>query len=353
MTAHPRPPPSSLASPRLTPPGAESLVAPATFMPHPTPALSFVIPLYNSAESIGALVRRIEALDVPGGHELILVNDGSRDRTTEVCRDLLATARIPITFVNHARNFGEHNTVLTGWRHASGRHFVNLDDDGQNPPEEAVRLWQHAIDSGADVVYGHYAIKKHSLFRNLGSWLTNKMTDWALDKPKGFYLSSFRCVSAFVAREASANFGPYPYIDGLLLQMTQRIAAIEVRHDQRENGQSGYTLRRLFGLWMSSFINFSVVPLRLATLLGLFMAVTGFIAIGGVLYLRFTNQGPAFGWGILTAALLLFSGVQLLLLGVIGEYLGRMFLTINQRPQSVIREVLTSPPPNSSLSSER
>ncbi len=312
-------------------------------MPLPLPALSFIIPLYNSADTIGPLVKQIEALDVSGGHEIVLVNDGSRDNTHQICQELVAHARIPITYVAHARNFGEHNAVLTGWRHARGQHFVNLDDDGQNPPEEAVRLWQHAQTSGADVVYGHYGEKKHAPWRNLGSWLTNKMTDWALDKPKGFYLSSFRCVSAFVAREASANFGPYPYIDGLLLQMTQRIDAIEVRHDPRQSGQSGYNLRRLVRLWMSSFINFSVVPLRVATLLGLFMACCGFLALGGVVYLRIVDHGPAFGWGMLMSGLLLFSGMQLLLLGVIGEYLGRMFLTINQRPQSVVRDVLRSP----------
>ncbi len=313
-------------------------------MPSKTPALSFIIPLYNSADSIGSLVKRIETLEISGGHEVVLVNDGSKDRTVEVCRELIATARIPITFVNHARNFGEHNAVLTGWRHARGAHFVNIDDDGQNPPEEAVRLWQHALSTGADVVYGHYAVKKHSLGRNLGSWLTIKMTDWALDKPKGFYLSSFRCVAAFVAREASANFGPYPYVDGLLLQMTQRFSALEVRHDERERGQSGYTLRKLVRLWLSSFINFSVVPLRFALFLGLCMAGVGFLSVGWVAYLWVTDQGPELGWGMLMAGLLTFSGVQLMLLGVIGEYLGRMFLTINQRPQSVVREVFYSSP---------
>lgn len=309
-------------------------------MTAPTPALSFVIPLYYSEATIAGLVRRIAALDVPGGHEIVLVNDGSRDGTDRVCRQLVAESAVPITYVEHARNFGEHNAVLTGWRHARGGYLVNLDDDGQNPPEEAVRLWRHAVAENLDVVFGHYRVKQHSAFRNLGSWFTNRMTDWALDKPPGFYLSSFRCVSAFTAREVAGHAGPFPYIDGLLLQVTQRIGSLDVEHAAREAGQSGYTLRRLVRLWMSAWINFSVLPLRLATVLGLVLAGGGLLGLLAVAWLRFTHQGPAFGWGSLMAALLVFSGTQLVILGVIGEYIGRMFISINRRPQSVIRDVV-------------
>jgi glycosyltransferase involved in cell wall biosynthesis len=308
-----------------------------------TPALSFVIPMYNSAPTIAALVRDIDALTIDGGHEIVLVNDGSADRTLEVCRELARAIRTPLIVVDHARNFGEHNAVLTGWRHARGRHLVNLDDDGQNPPDEAVRLWKHAVATGLDVVYGHYAVKQHSWFRNAGSWLTNRMTDAALDKPSGFYLSSFRCVSGFIARQVSTYVGPYPYIDGLLLQVTQRIGSITVRHDIRRAGQSGYTLKRLIRLWLSAWLNFSLLPLRLATLLGFATALAGLLAFVMVVWLWYTGRGPEYGWGWVMAALLVFSGTQLVILGLIGEYLGRTFLTINQRPQSVVREVITSP----------
>jgi undecaprenyl-phosphate 4-deoxy-4-formamido-L-arabinose transferase len=309
----------------------------------PHPALSFVIPLYNSAETIGPLVKEIEALTVEGGHEIVLVNDGSRDGTAAACRRLVAEARVPVVYVEHARNYGEHNAVLTGWRHARGTHVVNLDDDGQNPPSEALRLWRHARDSGLDVVFGHYGRKVHAPWRNAGSWFTNRVTDWALEKPRGFYLSSFRCVAAFVAREAAVHPGPFPYVDGLILQVTQRIGSIEVRHAPRAAGRSGYTLGRLLRLWLSAWINFSVLPLRLATVLGLLLAAAGVAGFGVVLYLNATNRGPAFGWGSLMAALLVFSGMQLVLLGVIGEYVGRMFLTVNRRPQAVVREVVRSP----------
>jgi undecaprenyl-phosphate 4-deoxy-4-formamido-L-arabinose transferase len=305
------------------------------------PALSFVIPLYNSESTIAGLVRAIASLEVAGGHEIVLVNDGSRDRTSEICCELARkSTRVPIVVAEHSRNFGEHNAVLTGWRLARGAHIVNLDDDGQNPPGEAVRLWEHAKATGVDVVFGHYSVKQHSPWRNLGSWFTNRMTDWALEKPAGFYLSSFRCVTAFVAREVAKNSGPAPYIDGLILQVTQRIASLQVLHAPRMSGRSGYTLRRLVRLWLSAWVNFSVLPLRVATVLGLAMAAAGMLGIAIVLWLRVTEQGPAFGWGSLMAALLVFSGTQLVMLGMIGEYVGRMFLAINQRPQAVVRDVV-------------
>jgi len=311
-------------------------------MSSPSPALSIVIPLYYSAGTIRPLVKEIEGLSVDGGIEIVLVNDGSQDATEAVCRELVKEARVPIVFINHSRNFGEHNAVLTGWRHATGAYMVNLDDDGQNPPAEAIRLWQHAKAESLDVVYGYYSRKQHAAWRNAGSWFTNRVTDWVLDKPRGLYLSSFRCVSAFAAKLVAQNAGPFPYIDGLVLQVTQRIGSIEVQHASRMAGHSGYTFRRLVRLWLSTFINFSVLPLRVATLLGILLGLAGLCGIGFVVYWRITGQGPAFGWGSLMAALLLFSGMQLVLLGVIGEYLGRMFLTINQRPQSVVREVLRS-----------
>jgi undecaprenyl-phosphate 4-deoxy-4-formamido-L-arabinose transferase len=303
-------------------------------------ALSFVIPLYNSAGTIGPLVREIAALDVPGGHEIILVNDGSRDGTSTVCRELLKESTIPVLLVEHARNYGEHNAVLTGWRHARGEYIVNLDDDGQNPPAEALRLWDKARTEALDVVFGDYDIKRHAAWRNWGSALTNRLTDWALDKPRGLYLSSFRCVSAFAARSVAANNGPFPYLDGLLLQVTQRIGSLPVQHRARQLGRSGYTLRKLLRLWLSTLVNFSVLPLRIATLLGLVLAVAGFLALAVVLYWWWRGTGPAFGWGSLMAALLVFSGVQMVMLGVMGEYLGRMFITVNQRPQALVRDLL-------------
>lgn len=306
------------------------------------PALTFVIPLYHSAETIGDVVKEIASFEIEGGHEIILVNDGSTDATGDVCRALIPNARVPITLIEHSRNYGEHNAVLTGWRHARGAHIVNLDDDGQNPPAEAVQLWMHAKATGLDIVFGHYETKRHSMWRNAGSWLTNKMTDWALDKPQGFYLSSFRCVTAFVAGQVVGYAGPYPYIDGLLLQVTQRIGSIEVRHEARKAGKSTYTLSRLVRLWLSAWVNFSVLPLRLATLLGLLLGFAGLVGLIVVAWMRVMDVGPDYGFGMIMSAVLVFSGAQLVLLGVIGEYVGRTFLTISQRPQAVVRSVFTT-----------
>jgi undecaprenyl-phosphate 4-deoxy-4-formamido-L-arabinose transferase len=303
------------------------------------PEVTVVIPLYRSAGSIGRVVGEIEEVGRAIDLELVLVNDGSPDNTLEVCREIATRCRVPLTLVNLSRNFGEHNAVMAGYRHARGRWVVNLDDDGQNPPAEIPRLLEAAKAGGHEVVFGRYRTKQHSLWRNLGSWFANKVAEWTLDKPPGLYLSSFRCVSGFVAREVTRYEGPYPYIDGLILQVTNKLGSIDVDHRVRDTGASGYTLRKLVRLWMNMFVNFSVQPLRLATWLGLLMGAAGACGVVWVAALWWSGKGPSFGWGSLMAALLLFSGTQMLMLGLIGEYLGRTYLSTNRRPQSIERDV--------------
>lgn len=302
--------------------------------------VSFVIPLYNSAETIAPLVREIAALQIDGGHEIVLVDDGSSDRTVDVCQQLLTEIQVPIIFACHTRNFGEHNAVLTGLRLARGAYVVNLDDDGQNPPTEAKRLYEFARAQGLDVAFGHYTEKCHSAWRNLGSSVANRIMDWVLDKPPGLYLSSFRCVSAWVAREVASHNDPVPYIDGLILQVTQRIGTIETRHAPRSAGQSGYTIRKLVRLWLSTVVNSSMMPLRLATFLGIAMAATGLIGVVWMVALWRSGHGPIPGWITLSTVSLAEFGLQLTALGLIGEYLGRIFLTVHRRPQSVVRHVI-------------
>jgi len=304
-------------------------------------ALSIVIPVYNGAKSIAELVHALETLDIEGGHEIVLVNDGSPDDSLAVCRRLIADASVPITLVNLARNFGEHNAIMTGLRHTRGAYVITMDDDLQNPPSEVKRLLEHARASGKDVVYTRYAVKQHAHWRNLGSRFANWVADVLMEKPKGLYLSSFRCMSAFLVEQVTRYEGPFPYVDGLIMQATQAIDTIEVAHLPRAAGRSNYTLKRLVRLWLNIFVNFSVMPLHLSTIAGFALSVIGLIGVVSVVLEALFFEPPQ-GWASLMAATLLLSGVQLLILGILGEYMGRLFLTANRKPQTVVREVLRS-----------
>jgi undecaprenyl-phosphate 4-deoxy-4-formamido-L-arabinose transferase len=306
----------------------------------PGVGLSIVVPVYRGANTIAKLVEELSRLTPEGGLEIILVNDGSPDNSDEVCRALLQTASVPLTYIEHARNFGEHNAVMSGLRHARGAYVINMDDDLQNPPEEVVRLFDHARNGNWDVVYTRYAIKQHAGWRNLGSRFANRVADVLLDKPKGLYLSSFRCMAALVVREVTQYNGPYPYIDGLIMQVTRRIDSIEVRHYPRVEGRSNYTLTRLVRLWLNLATSFSLIPLRLAVFAGAGMAALGVIgAVATIIEALFLSQTPT-GWASTMVVLLLVGGVQSMILGVLGEYVGRTFLTANGKPQGAVRMIV-------------
>jgi len=305
---------------------------------HPV-GLSIIVPVYRGASTIGRLVEAVSQLKPAGGIEIILVNDGSPDESGDVCRRLAETATVPLTYIEHARNFGEHNAVMTGLRHARGAYVINMDDDLQNPPEEVIRLYDHARLGGWDVVYARYAKKEHEGWRNLGSRFANHVADSLLDKPKGLYLSSFRCMSAMVVREVTKYSGPYPYIDGLIMQVTQRISSIEVAHYARADGVSNYNMRRLVRLWLNLATNFSVLPLRLAIFAGVAMGALGFLLALVVIIEAMFFETPS-GWASSMMLMLLIAGVQFTILGVMGEYVGRAFLSANGKPQGVVRDVI-------------
>lgn len=311
-------------------------------MDESNPHLSIVVPLFNAALTLPALCRELSALEIAGGHELILVNDGSRDETETIARKLISESRIPITLLSLSRNFGEHNAVLAGLRASAGRYVVTMDDDLQNPPSEVLKLLALAESEQRDVVYAIYDRKKHVWWRNLGSALTNVIADYVVDKPKRIYLSSFRCMTQLVASEVAKSRNPYPYIDGLIFQITQNAGVAHVRHVEREQGQSGYTLRKLVRLWTSMLVNFSVLPLRLMTFAGMITSALGFLAVIEVALEHLLKKTPT-GWGSLMAAILLLSGTQLLLLGIMGEYVGRIYLDVSEKPQSVVRSQVKSP----------
>jgi glycosyltransferase involved in cell wall biosynthesis len=311
-------------------------------MDESSPHLSIVIPLFNAALTLPALYQELATLEIGGGFELILVNDGSRDETEEIARRLTRESRISITFLSLSRNFGEHNAVMAGLRASRGHYVVTMDDDLQNPPSEVLKLLSAAESERHDVVYAIYQRKEHAWWRNLGSRLTNLIADYVVEKPRKLYLSSFRCMTRLVADEVAKSRIPYPYIDGLIFQVTQNAGVVRVRHMEREQGQSGYTLRKLVRLWMSMLVNFSVLPLRLMTVAGMITSVLGFLAVIEVVLEHLLKRNPT-GWSSLMAATLLLSGTQLLLLGIMGEYVGRIYLGMSAKPQSVVRAKFTSP----------
>lgn len=301
--------------------------------------LSIVIPVYNGEKTVERLVRSLK-VHLAGVYqlELVLVNDGSSDNSADVCRRL-AAASPETVFINLARNFGEHSTVMAGLKFSSGDCVVIMDDDFQNPPEEVCKLVEE-LRLGYDVVYSCYETKNHHWFRNLGSRLNNFVATRLLNKPADLYLSSFKAVSRFAVREVVKYQGPYPYVDGLILRSTRRISRVLVRHDARADGRSGYTLRKLVSLYMNMFVNFSVLPLRVASILGLAVSFLGVsLAVVFAVEKVFFPETVS-GWTSLIVVVLLLSGVQLFGLGMIGEYLGRLFLMSSAQPQFVVRETV-------------
>jgi glycosyltransferase involved in cell wall biosynthesis len=306
--------------------------------------VSIVIPVYNGARSIGPLVERLVDILGTNALQIVLVNDGSPDNSDEVCRTLYARFPETVTYVNLAKNFGEHNAVMAGLHNARGDYVVVMDDDFQNPPEEVIRLIEHASVYNYDVVYTYYPRKRHHWFRNVGSRLNGYVANFMLDKPRDLYLSSFKCLSRFTVNEIVKYPGPFPYIDGLALRCTRNIGRLEVRHEPRREGRSNYTWRKLVRVWLSMFVNFSVMPLRVSTLMGLAFSVFGLLLGVWVFIEKMVRPDLPVGWPSVIVAIVLFSGVQLVMLGLMGEYLGRLFLSSNQTPQYVVREVLDGEP---------
>jgi len=306
----------------------------------PGPELSFVIPVFNGSRTIGAVVRRIHELFSDLRFEVVLVNDGSRDTTESACVELVDRYPGTVTFVHLSRNFGEHNAVLAGLNYSIGAYVAVLDDDGQNPPEEVRRMYDEIKARGFDVVYGRYRDKRHDRFRNLGSWFNDRMANFMLKKPPELYLSSFKVMNRFVVDEITTYRGAFPYIDGLILRTTRNLGQIDVEHKDRENAESNYTLRKLFLLWLNMFLNFSITPLRVATLLGTATALASlFLLVGIVIDKLYINPGVAVGIPTVLVTVVFFSGVQLVILGAIGEYVGRLFLDHSRSPQFVVRYV--------------
>ena len=302
--------------------------------------VSFVIPCYRSSKTIGGVVNEIESTmaQLAYEYEIILVNDSSPDDTFAVI-SALAEADGHITAVDLAKNFGQHAALMCGIRHSSGDVLVCLDDDGQTPADEVGKLLEK-IEAGYDVVYASYDHKQHSGFRNFGSRVNAWMTEIMLGKPRELSLTSYFAAKRFIADEMLRYENCFPYVMGLVLRSTKNICNVPVNHRSREQGQSGYTLGKLLSLWMNGFTSFSIKPLRIATYFGALTAFAGFIYALIIVIRHFAVGMAPLGWSSTTALLLILGGVILLVLGLIGEYIGRIFMCVNSSPQYVERSVV-------------
>ena len=303
--------------------------------------LSIVIPVYNAELSIEGLIDHLfdtlksENLDV----EVILVNDFSKDNSWKKIHLITKKYRENIIAINLSKNFGEHNAVMAGYSYATGDFIVNIDDDFQNPPNEILNLLQE-IQKGHDVVYSRYIKKNHNFWRNIGSYFNGAVATLLLKKPKGLYLSSFRIITNSLKNEIVKYTGPYPYIDGIILRSTRHIGTITVSHTKRTRGESNYTLIKLIRLWSWMFLNFSVLPLRMASILGIIFSFIGLISFTIVIIQKMIIKDLQLGWASIISSIFLLSGVQLLVLGLIGEYVGRLYISNNESPQFVIKNII-------------
>jgi undecaprenyl-phosphate 4-deoxy-4-formamido-L-arabinose transferase len=301
--------------------------------------VSIVIPVYRGEHSIGPLVDELVTEVSPRYPlEIILVNDCSPDNAEQVCAALYEKHRPIVKFYSLAKNVGEHNAVMAGLNKSRGDWIVIMDDDSQNPVSEVIKLVDYAVSHTYDVVYTSYDQKRHSLLRNLGSRFNDKVANLMLHKPKNLYLSSFKAINRFLVNEIIKYTLPFSYIDGLILQITGNIGTIKVEHRDRRLGRSGYTLKKLISLWLNMFTNFSILPLRIATGMGFLCAGIGILVGIEMVIEKMLNPTMPIGYAFMVFIVTIFAATQLIAIGMVGEYLGRMFLHFNKKPQFAIRK---------------
>lgn len=308
----------------------------------PTPAalaLSFVIPVYGSEKVLPELVSRLQGvLDtlpaVRGSYEVIFVCDRSPDRSWHVIQQL--SAQYPwVRGILLRMNAGQHNALMAGFAQARGAVVMTMDDDLQHAPSDIPALLDE-LASGYDVVYARFKNRKHASWKIAGSRLNDIVAGYLMQKPKGLYLSPFRAMRATIVRDILRYRGPYVYVDGLLLSVTRNIGTVDVEHHDRFAGDSGYSLSKSISLWLKMATSFSIVPLRLTSFAGMFFAGLGFVLAVLLVIQKFTLDLMPIGWSSLIVTILMIGGIQLVALGMLGEYLGRVLLTLNSRPQYVV-----------------
>ena len=303
--------------------------------------LSVVVPVYNSEKTVGQLVAELQReLEGKYRYNIVLVNDGGKDSSPQICRKL-AEEDHRVRFISFYRNFGQLSAILAGLREADGEIIVVMDDDLQNPPAEIHKLID-AIHQGYDFVFGASTSRpRHSYWRNVASHLNAKMNELVFQKPKGLRVSSYYAIRQGVAREVTRYDGPFPYISGFIFRTTRNGCNIPVQHNARQYGRSGYGLFKLLCLSLNGMTNFSILPLRLSTWVGFASSALGMLFSLYLIARRLMlPQEITPGWTSVVGLVLMFSGLQLLAIGVLGEYLGRIFLFTNKTPQYAIRETL-------------
>lgn len=307
--------------------------------------ISFVIPCYRSQGTIETVVNEIRdtvaeqnrsATARRFDYEIVLVNDCSPDGVWNVIKQL-ADEDSKIKGICLAKNFGQHSALMAGYAATTGDYVISLDDDGQTPASESFKLVDK-LEEGFDVVYGYYEHAKQHLFRRFGSWTNKKMAEAIIGQPKTLNTTSFFIMKKFIVEEIVRYPNAFPYISGLVFRATKNLGNVEVTHRLRLEGESGYTIAGLIGLWINGFTAFSVKPLRAATLIGIICALVGLAAGGFVVYEKFMRPNIPIGYTSLLASMLFIGGMIMLLLGLIGEYVGRIYISINQSPQYVVRE---------------
>lgn len=305
--------------------------------------ISFVIPCYGSEKTIAIVVNDIlETMkSLSYEYEIIAVNDSSPDNVWLKIKELSQQYSF-IKAISFAKNFGQHAALMSGYRIADGDYVVTLDDDGQTPVNEVQNLI-NKIEEGYDVVYAYYPKRKDNTFRKFGTWLNNLMSEKLIGKPKGVHFTSYFIMRKFVCNELVRYNNPYPYIWGLVARTTKNITNTPIHHQEREEGKSGYTLKKLMSLWMNGFTAFSVVPLRIATLLGIVIAFLSFLFIIYLIVSKLMNPDMAAGYASTMSVILFIGGVIMILIGMLGEYIGRIYISINNSPQYVIKDKMNVP----------
>ena len=303
--------------------------------------LSFVIPCYRSERTLPAVVAELKSTMAQRpevDYEIILTEDGSPDGVWQVIRSL-AEADRRIRAIRFTRNFGQHAALMAGLSAVSGDAAFLLDDDGQAPVDELFKLVDE-LDKGYDVVYGVYPEIRQNAFRRFGTWANIVMAEALLDWPKGVQATSFLICRRLIVEEILRYDKPYPYLEGLIIRATRNIGHVLVHQRDRAEGSSGYTLGKLIKLWLNGFTAFSVKPLRAASFCGVTFAAIGFIWTLVIVIIRLTTTDVPDGWTTIVAVLLLVGGLLMLMLGLIGEYIGRIYICMNNSPQYVVRECL-------------